>query len=209
MEKLDVKREYKHLYRASSQAVSEVVVPGLPFMMVDGAGDPNGPAFSKAVQALYTLSYTLKFWAKKHEAPAGWREFSVAPLEGLWDVPGVDGPFAASAPRNLWRWTVMIMQPAFITPELVASAQTAAAERKPEVDTSLVRLERFEEGRSVQIMHIGPYSTELPSIMKLDAYMNEHQLTSQGRHHEIYLSDPMKTAPERLKTILRHPVTPA
>ena len=206
MDKLDLKRVYHELYSPPVGRVVEVTVPRLQFLMVDGSGDPNGPAFSAAVQALYMLSYTLRFWAKKHPAPAGWQEFGVAPLEALWHVPGVNGPFAADAPRKDWRWTAMIMQPEFIDQTLVDEARVEAADRKPAVDTSRVRLESFDEGHCVQIMHIGPYSEELPNIQRLDEYMGEHGLSSNGKHHEVYLSDPMKTAPDKLKTVLRHPV---
>ena len=209
MDKLDFKILYKDLYAPSAKVVSEVDVPKMRFLMIDGAGDPNGEEFQEATNALYGLSYTLKFWSKKHEAPAGWREYGVAPLEGLWWVAGADnGAMNMNAPRADWRWTAMIMQPDFVTAELVDAARAEAATKKPETAAALgrARLEDFEEGRAAQIMHVGPYSAELPNIMKLDEYMAAHSLASNGRHHEIYLGDPRRTEPEKLKTILRHPV---
>lgn len=206
MEKLDFKRKFHELYTPPADRVVEVTVPKLPFLMMDGQGDPNAPAFHAAVQALYTLSYTLKFWAKKHPAPAGWQDYGVAPLEARWWVEGVDGPFAANAKREDWRWTAMIMQPHFITAELVEQARDEAQIKKPEVDLGQVRLEEYEEGRCIQLLHVGSYSEEMPNILKLVAYSKEHGLASNGRHHEIYLGDPMRVAPDKLKTILRHPV---
>jgi len=209
MEKLDFKKLYKDLFAAKVDKVTEVTVPKLPLLMIEGTGDPNGAEFAEAVGALYSLSYTLKFWSKKHAAPAGWREFGVAPLEGLWWVEGADaGPMSMNAPRDRWRWRAMIMQPEFITPELVDAVRAEAATKKPESAAAMarVRLEYFEEGRSVQIMHVGPYADEMPNVMKLTDYMAEHGLASNGLHHEIYLGDPRRVAPDKLKTILRHPV---
>jgi hypothetical protein len=209
MEKLDFKKLYKDLFAAKVNKVTEVTVPKLPFLSVDGAGDPNGAEFAAAVGALYGLSYSLKFWSKKHELPAGWQEFSVAPLEGLWWVAGSDaGPMSMDAPRGQWRWRAMIMQPEFVTADLVDAARAEAAKKKPEFAEALERvmLDTFEEGRSVQIMHVGPYTDEMPNVMKLTDYMAEHGLVSNGLHHEIYLGDPKRMAPDKLKTILRHPV---
>jgi hypothetical protein len=207
MEKLDFKRKYKELWSPKAGVVSEVMVPKLQFLVVDGRGDPNGPEFAAAVGALYATAYTLKFWSKKHEVPAGWMDFGVAPLEALWDVTdGSSGPTAMDTPRDQWLWKAMIMQPEFVTTELVAEAKAEAAAKKPEVDVTSVKLEAIEEGAAVQLMHIGPYSAEAENIMKLDAYMKEHGYTSNGLHHEVYLGDPRRTAPEKLKTVLRHPV---
>lgn len=189
--------------------VQQVEVPPALCLMIDGQGDPNAAPFQQAVAALYAFSYTLRFWTKKHQTPPGWVDFKVQPLEGLWSVPGVDVIDAMNKPRDLWRWTALIKQPGFVTPTLMAEVLSAVADKKPGVDTSALRLEMFDEGSSVEIMHHGPYATELVSIQALETFMKEHKLVSNGRHHEIYLSDPQKTVPEKLKTILRHPVKSA
>ncbi len=208
-EKLDFKKVYKHLYSPSAKQPSLVTVPKLKFLMIDGRGDPNGEGFTEAVGALYSLSYTIKFWSKKHSAPPGFAEFGVAPLEGLWAVSGDDkGANNFEVDRDDWLWTAMIMQPDFVTEEFLEQVRTEVAANKPNPSLSRVRLETFEEGPSVQIMHIGPYSTEPESIAKIDAFMKDQGFASNGRHHELYFGDPRRTAPEKLKTILRHPVRP-
>lgn len=207
MEKLDFKKQYKDLYSPSAKHVSLVEVPNLNFLMIDGKGDPNGEDFGKAVEALCSLCYTIKFWTKKHPAPPGFVDFGVAPLEGLWSVEGEDlGADNFSTPREKWLWTIMIMQPDFVSEEFFDEVRTEVSTKKPNPYLQDVRLEHFCEGRSVQIMHLGPYSTEPESIAKIVDYMNAHGLTSNGRHHEIYLSDPRRSAPDKLRTILRHPV---
>ena len=207
MEKLDFKKKYKDLYAPSAKQVSLVTVPQLKFLMIDGKGDPNGSEFQSAVEALYSLSYTIKFWPKKHAAPQGFVEFSVSALEGLWWVEGEDkAEMNMNAPRDTWRWTAMILQPDFVTDSYFQKVRIEAEAKKQNPSLSQVRLETFEEGLSVQIMHFGPYSEELPNILKIAEYMKSNNYVSNGKHHEIYLSDPRRTAPENLKTILRHPV---
>lgn len=208
--KIDFQKEYKQLFSANAKEVTEVSVPPLPFLMVDGAGDPNGQEFQDAVGALYSVAYTIKFWAKKHPAPAGYRDFGVAPLEGLWWLKGGDiGVSWYEVPRESWRWTAMIMQPDFITETFLKEVIAEVAAKKPNPKLFSVRLETLTEGQCVQIMHVGPYATEMDDIKKLVDYIDEHGLKSNGKHHEIYLGDPRRTAPEKLKTILRHPVTKA
>lgn len=208
--KLDLKKQYKELFAASVSRVSLITVPKLNYLMIDGSGDPNGTEFQEAVQALYSLSYTIKFWSKSHQIPLGWQEFGVAPLEGLWWVAGNDqATMNMNVDRKLWRWTAMIMQPSFVDLDLVEIVRSEVAVKKPNSALSRVRFEAFEEGLSVQLMHIGPYSEELPNILKIADYMESNNLVSNGLHHEVYLGDPRRTAPEKLRTILRHPVKKA
>lgn len=206
MDKVDFMKKYKDLYLPTAKAVSEVTVPAMQFLMIDGQGDPNGEAFQQAVGALYSVAFSLKFWPKKHPAPEGYFEYSVPPLEGLWWIEGVDDPIAFNLPKDKWCWTAMIMQPEFVTPELVEEVKREVAVKKPSSSLKNLRLEPFNEGKAVQIMHIGPYSEEGSNVQKLVDYMSANGYRSNGKHHEIYLGDPRRTAPEKLRTVLRHPI---
>ena len=205
MDKIDFKNLYKDLYNPSASEVSKVHVPDMPVLMIEGQGDPAGPEFAQAVEALYGTAFTIKFWPKKHEAPKGYTEYIVPALEALWWTDG-DGRLFDKVPRSQWRWTAMIPQPAFVTAQLVSAAKRVLATKKPNPRLSDLKFEIFKEGDAVQIMHIGPYSEEMPNLQKLEAYMQAHGLVSNGKHHEIYLGDPRRTTPEKLHTILRHPV---
>ena len=205
MSPVDLVRQFKPLYAPSAKHPVIVEVPELAFLMVDGRGDPNtSEQYQDALQALYGVAYTLKFALKKADPE---RDFKVAPLEGLWWAdegrPTMDELQAA---RDAWNWTMMIALPAEVTAAEVAAAAEAAARRRPSPAISLVRLERLEEGLAAQIMHVGPYSAEAPTIERLHAFVQEQGYELRGRHHEIYLGDPRRTAPERLKTVIRHPV---
>jgi hypothetical protein len=189
----------KELYAASSKEPSIVDVPALQFLMVDGTGNPNQPGpFQDAIQALYSLSYGAKFMLKK----AG-TEFRVSPLEALWGSAGGFDP----SKKSDWRWTAMIMQPAEVTPSVVEKVRTEAMRKKALAALSTARLETFREGLSAQVMHVGPYSAEAPTILRLHEFIQEHGYRLTGRHHEIYLGDPRRSAPERLKTLIRQPMT--
>jgi hypothetical protein len=197
--KVDFKRELRSLYTAS-KTPALVEVPELQYLMVDGHGDPNGSqGFRDAVGALYALSYGARFVLKRTAA----LDYRVMPLEGLWSAPEMP-PFP-SENTLAWDWTLMIMQPEQVTPEVVAQAMRDAAHKKlPALDR--VRLERLAEGRAAQIMHHGAYSNEGPTIAALHAFIADCGLEPVGRHHEIYLSDPRRAAPESMRTILRQPV---
>jgi hypothetical protein len=206
VEKLDLRRQYKYLYSPSAKKVEVVDVPPLQFAMIDGTIPPEeGPGdsaeFQAAVGALYGLSYTLKFMIKKRaDNPI---DYPVMALEGLWvAASGVYDPAA----RDTWLYTVMIMQPDFITPEMFEEARAQLLKKKPGPGPKRLRLETFHEGRCIQVIHIGPYATEPETIAMMDAFASEHGYQMHGRHHEIYLSDPLRTAPEKMKTVLRHPV---
>ncbi len=204
MAKIDFKKEMKNLYNPSAKEVSEVIVPAMNFLMIDGKGDPNtSNEFKDAIEALYPVSYTIKFDIKKNQG----KDFGVMPLEGLWWADDMNDFMTGN--RDNWKWTLMIMQPEFITKELVdKSINTVAKKNLPAGGPpalSKIRFEKYDEGKSVQIMHIGPFAEEGPNIQKLHGRIKELGGKLSGKHHEIYLSDMRKTAPEKLKTILRQP----
>jgi hypothetical protein len=208
MSPFDLVKQLKPLYAPSPRHPAIVEVPELAFLMIDGRGDPNGSeSYQDALGALYGIAYTLKFTLKKADPE---RDFKVAPLEGLWwsdaERPSLD---ELQADRDAWNWTMMIALPDAVTAAEVGAAAEAAARRRPLPAAAHVRLERFAEGLAAQIMHVGPYSAEGPTIARLHDFVEEQGYELRGRHHEIYLGDPRRTAPERLKTVLRHPVAAA
>ncbi|MCI8497418.1 MAG: transcriptional regulator [Clostridiales bacterium] len=202
MEKVDYKKREKTLY-FPRQTPMLIEVPRMRMLMTDGVGEPGGGSYQAAIQALYALTFTIKM-SKMGEKPLnGYFEYVVPPLEGLWDCGWPERP------RTEWKWTSLIRQPEFVDEAAFAWALEQCRRKKPEVDASSVRLEEFDEGLCVQVMHIGAYDDEARSFAKMDAFMAEHGLVRREGipwHHEIYLSDPRRTAPERLKTVLRIPV---
>lgn len=206
METLDLRKQYKHLYAPSAKKVELVDVPPLQFVMVDGlvpdgVGPSDSAEFKDAVAALYGISYTLRFMFKKRAVDP--IDYPVMYLEGLWmTVSGNFRPVGLEA----MTFTVMIMQPEIVTAELFEEARAALLKKKPGPAVPLVRLETFHEGLSMQVMHIGPYATEPETIDRMDAFAAEHGYKTHGRHHEVYISDPFRSAPEKMKTVLRHPV---
>lgn len=209
MEKLDLRKKYKHLYKPSARKVEVVDVPLFKFAMIDGAIEPghspgDSPSYQQALEALYGISYTLKFASKlREENPI---DYTVMALEGLWWVEG--GEFEISRSEN-WRWTAMMMQPDHITEEMYQEALAQLREKRPNPALDKMRFETFHEGLSMQIMHIGPYSEEPATLAKMDAFARENGYTLRGKHHEIYLGDPRRAKPENLKTVLRHPIQKA
>ncbi|MCB2224064.1 MAG: GyrI-like domain-containing protein [Actinobacteria bacterium] len=202
-DKIDLKRARKHHYSAT-QEPALVDIGDVAFLMVDGAGDPNtSDDYAEALGVLFKVAYTVKF----REKAAG-RDFVVAPLEGLWWAPDMDAFIAGD--KDAWEWTAMIALPDSV-PEAVVEglvgALAAGEEPPPGIDR--IRLERFAEGEAAQILHLGPYADEEPTIRRLHDFIDAEGLARRGRHHEIYLSDPRRTAPERLRTIIRQPVGPA
>jgi hypothetical protein len=199
----DLRRSLPELYRAGS-APALVDVPDLPFLRIDGAGDPNAFAgYAEALHALYTVAYGVRFALKKGPAAV---DAPVLPLEGLWWVP--DMALFDAADKSAWLWTLQIPQAEAVTADLVARVVAAAA-RKGTEGVGEVRLERFAEGRCAQVLHTGPYADEGPTIAALHAFIAERGYTLTGKHHEIYFGDPRRTAPERLRTIIRQPVAAA
>lgn len=206
MKKLDLRKEYKHLYRPSAKKVSVVDVPAFQFVLVDGQIEPGlapgtSPSFQEAMQALYSIAYTLKFMSKgREDNPI---DYTVMALEALWWVE--QGEFDINRPDN-WCWTAMIMQPDHISQAMFLQAREQAQAKKPELDLEKLRFETFHEGLSIQIMHIGPYADEPATIAKMDAFARQGGYRLCGKHHEIYLGDPRRADPAKLKTVLRHPV---
>ncbi len=203
MKKIDYKKELKHLYRPSAKKVETVVVPKINFLVIDGEGDPNtSQAFQDAIDVLYTLSYTLKFMIKRGEIGI---DYGVLPLEGLWWADDMTS-FSIENKED-WKWTLMIMQPEFVTKEMVQEAIEQVRVKKNPVSLPFVRFESFEEGKVAQIMHIGPFSEEGPTVEKVHSFIEESGSQRREKHHEIYLSDIRRAAPEKWKTIIRQPMS--
>ncbi len=199
--KVDLKKTLKDLYSPSAKAPQTVTVPEMNFLMVDGHGDPNtSPEYVAAVQTLYTLSYTLKFMVKK----AGAADYAVMPLEGLWWSNDMTD-FVAGNKSN-WDWTAIMMQPEYVNAALFEQALVEVKKKKPAPVLAPVRFAAFNEGLSAQIMYFGPYADEGPTIARLHQFILESGHKLRGKHHEIYLGNPQRTAPEKLKTIIRQPM---
>ncbi|WP_343521509.1 GyrI-like domain-containing protein [Sphingomonas sp.] len=201
MTKLDLKKEYRDLFNPPKQGFVEVSPPQMSFVKVDGAGDPNhAPAYGTAIEWLYGVSYAMKFAAKDMLR----RDYVVPPLEALWwsDDPGT----FVRREKDRWQWTVMIMAPDFITTGMFEDAVARMLAKRHDRPSTL-RFEIYAEGRSLQIMHIGSYDDEGPVLERLhEEVMPGLGVTFGGPHHEIYLSDPRRTAPAKLRTVLRQPV---
>ncbi len=203
MRKVDPRKEPGNLYNPSAKEVVEVEVPKMRFLMVDGQGDPAiSASYKEATEALYALSYALKFVVKKEESI----DYRVMPLEGLWWMDREASSLEdIMENRDAWKWTSMIMQPEWVTEERVENALVSVGKKKNLPALQRVRFESFHEGRAAQIMHIGPFSEEGSTIEKVDRFIGERTAKMRVKHHEIYLTDPRRTAPEKNKTIIRHP----
>lgn len=219
--KLDLKKQLKHLYQPSPRQVALVDVPEMQFVLIDGQMEPDtmpgdSPQFAAAVGALYGISYTLKFMSKKRSVDP--IDYTVMALEGLWTTPAGGADYATS---DQWQWTLMMMQPEHITPEMFAEglehlrakrakeAKAANAAESAQAELGMLerlRFEEFKEGECIQIMHIGPYSDEPVTLAKMDEFARENGYVFIGPHHEIYLGDPRTAKPENLRTVLRHQV---
>lgn len=197
--KIDFKKKLKEFYAPAKKGISLVDVPAMNFIAIDGKGDPEGPQFAEAIQALYPISYGIKFSYKK----ATGTDYGVMPLEGLWWADDMEAFQIKTQDKKAWKWTIMIMQPEFITKEMFDQAKDAAEKKKPNPLYSKVRFEKFTEGKSAQVMHIGPYSQEEQDILAIHNKIAELGGERSGKHHEIYLSDMRKASPDKLKTILR------
>lgn len=202
MDKIDLKRtDVKHLYQPSARSVVEVEVPALRFLMVDGRGDPTGSEpYAQAVEALFAVSYTAKFMVKKGPEAI---DYAVMPLEGLWWADDMSA-FVAND-RAQWQWTMMIMQPQFATPDVLARAIDEVRRKKALPGVDHLRSEVFAEGRCAQVLHLGPFTEEGPTIERVHDFIDA-RASRAGKHHEIYLSDIRKAAPAKWKTIIRQPM---
>lgn len=201
MDKVDLRAVHRELYSPPREFV-RVVVPPLRYLQIDGEGDPNtAPAYTEAVEALFPLAYAVKFASKKDLG----RDYVVGPLEGLWTAED-PGTFVRRE-KDAWSWTLMILQPDWLTDAFVADVARATRRKKGLPALDRVRFVTYDEGDSVQVLHVGSYDDEAPTLARLhDEYLPAHGLTFNGPHHEIYLSDVRRTAPEKLRTVLRQPV---
>lgn len=203
MEKIDFKRKFKEYYKPSSKKISIVEIPEFNFLTIDGEGDPNKIGmFQEAVSALYSVSYTLKFSIKKGERKI---DYGVMPLEGLWWCDDMKN-FSVKN-KDAWKWTLMIMQPDIIKDNDIKEAVETVKKKKYSPLLDSLKINNFNEGLSVQTLHIGPFSEEGPVIEKMHNFIDENGYRFNGKHHEIYLSDIRKAAPEKWKTVLRQPVS--
>lgn len=216
--KLDYKKAFKDLYLPGTSP-SIIEVPPIPFIMIDGTGDPNEEegAYSQALEVLYGLTYTIKMSKMGGDAPAGYFEYVVPPLEGLWWIDGYVFDGGSIGPKDKFIWISLIRQPDFVTDEVFAQAQERLWKKKQLEAIDRARFETFEEGLCAQVMHRGSYDDEPATVSKLAAFISDEGYREDisdaiapfpltRRHHEIYLSDPRKAAPENLKTVIRHPI---
>lgn len=202
MKKIDLKKELKHMYQPSAKQVTRVEVPVMNYLMIDGEGDPNtSQAFKDAAEVLFMLSYTLKFMVKKGVPEI---DYAVMPLEGLWWTDDMSR-LSVDAKAD-WKWTLMIMQPDFVSEDMVAEAIGAVKKKKNPSALPKVRFEALSEGACAQIMHIGPFSEEGPAVEKVHQFIDGCGCKRCGKHHEIYLSDIRKTDPQKWKTVIRQPM---
>lgn len=205
---LDYKKEFKELYQPPGKPVL-ITVPEIRFIMVDGEGYPAGnPAYEEAIQVLMALSYGIKMLPRQGYTPTGYFDYVVLPLEGLWWIP--EGEAFSFQDKDNWLWTMMVRQPDFVDDELFNRVVEETGRKKKTPGLNKARLEDLAEGLSLQIMHTGPYSEEPATLALMEQYMTENGYRDTfyrgGKHHEIYLSDPRKCDPAKLKTVLRQPV---
>ena len=202
MATVDHKKQLKHLYAPSAKAVAQVEVPPMHYLMVDGVGDPNGsPEFAAAVEALFAVAYAIKFMVKKGPLAV---DYGVMPLEGLWWTDDM-ARFSIHEKTN-WQWTLMIMQPDFITAELVEHAVAEVRRKKAPAAIDRLRFEVLAEGACAQILHVGPFSEEGPAVGRVHRFIESLGRRLAGKHHEIYLSDIRRAAPAKWKTVIRQPM---
>jgi len=200
MEKIDLKKKWKELYSPSSTEISIIDVPEFRYLMVDGKGDPNtSPEYSDAVEALFSLSYAAKFSIKKQTMI----DYTVMPLEGLWWADSMDD--FKTGRKDDWCWTMMVLQPEWVTDGVFRNAVDSVQKKKDLPALPKVRFTSFREGRCAQILYRGAYSGEAPTIKRIHDSINTNGFVLTGKHHEIYLNDPRRTAPEKLRTIIRQP----
>lgn len=203
MPKIDMKQELRQLYHASAREVVQVDVPALRFLMIDGQGDPNtSAAYAQAIEALFAVSYAAKFSVKKAAQAI---DYAVMPFESLWWADDMSA-FATGDKQN-WKWTAMIMQPSFAADSVIDAAIAEVRKKKGLPGLDRLRLQQFTEGRCAQVLHVGPFSEEGPTIRRLHEFIEAGAVCS-GKHHEIYLSDMRRTDPAKWKTIIRQPMQP-
>ncbi len=201
--KIEYKKNYKELY-LPKQTPSIIEIPAIPYIMIDGKGNPNGEEFALVVAALYSLSYAIKMSYKQEIVPEGYYEYTVFPLEGIWDLFDKDKPLTD---KNNFKYTLMMRQPDFLTPEMFEAFLEQTKRKKSNLYLDSARFEILEEGLCCQMMHIGSYDDEPASFEKMEAYCENNGYKRIYKiHKEIYLSDPRRVAVEKLKTVLRFKV---
>ena len=201
MRKVDLKKKYEQFYSEKKGNISILEVPSFNYLICDGEGNPNTSTdYKNAIEAIFSLSYKLKFNIKKGREI----DYGVMPLEALWWMDNMKEFTYENIDK--WRWCAMIMQPNFITKELVREAMEELSQQKELLSLPKLELIEYTDGLSAQIMHLGPHADEAPTIEKLHAYIHEQGYELRGKHREIYLNDPQRTAPENLKTIIRQPI---
>ena len=202
MSKIDYKKELKEFYRPSAKKVVEVDIPKMNFLMVNGNGAPETTEYKEAIEVLYSVSYTLKFMIKKGDIGI---DYGVLPLEGLWWADDMSDFINDN--KSKWIWTMMIMQPELVTKDLVQAAIHQVKDKKnlPAIDK--VRFEPFQEGKCAQTLHVGPFSEEGPTVERVHSFIAECASELVGKHHEIYLTDIRRAAPENWKTVIRQPMS--
>lgn len=202
MGKFDYKKEYQELYRPPKNKFTIVDVPTFNYLMIDGKGDPNvSEDYKLAVSAIYSCAYAIKFKSKSQGF-----DYVVPPMEGLWWMENM-AEFSVDK-KDHWLWTMLILQPELVTNDYLAEAKESAHLKAPNPHIEHLRLETYQEGLSAQILYIGPYAAEGPTIVALHDFIHGQGYHRRGKHHEIYLSDPRRTAPEKLKTVIRQPIQP-
>lgn len=205
MGRIDFVKDRHQLFSAPTDQPVITKIPRQKYLMVDGQGNPNtSKDFQEAMQALFGVSFTIKFMPRKGVKIANYQDFKVAPPEGLWWTEGKEFDVTEKAG---WSWTLMIMMPEFVTKEVFEQALKMLKERKPSPGLEKIRLEDYEEGESVQLMYVGPYADEELAIEKMRLFAESKGKKFTGKHHEIYFGDPRRTKPEKLKTLIRHPVS--
>ena len=202
MQKLDFKKDLKYLYLPSAKEVSVVEVPAFNYLMIDGQGDPNtAQSYKDALEALFSVAYAAKFMLKKGEQAI---DYGVMPLEGLWWSDNM-AEFTVANKAD-WKWTSMIMQPSIVSAQIIEAAIADVRKKKKLAALDLLRVESFVEGRCAQLLHIGPFSEEGPTVERLHRFIDDKGYKHNGKHHEIYLSDIRKADPAKWKTVIRQPV---
>lgn len=203
MSKIDFTKELRQLYKPPADDFTVVDVPPLHYLMLDGAGDPNtAPAYTAAVETLYAVAYRAKFISKNELD----RDYVVPPLEGLWWAEDMRS-FTSARDKSSWSWTMMLFLPEWITPAIYTRARDDVGRKKAPANLAALRMEEFCEGLVAQIMHIGPYDDEGPTLARLhQEWLPQHGYAERGKHHEIYLSDPRRAAPTKMRTVLRQPI---
>lgn len=198
MEKLDLKKEYRELYRASEKRYAIIEVPELSYLTIDGQGTPGGEGFQEAIGALYGLAYGIKFSCKEQG-----RDFTVMPLETIW---WMDGAELSEDNRDSWSWKLLIAVPDYVGNAELNSTREAARKKKDSPRLKDVRLESMGNGKAAQLLHVGPYDEVGRTVERLEELVKADGYAFSGRHHEIYLNDPCRVDVSRLKTIVRHPI---